>query len=220
VGDEGAGLTPFTCGVTFGPRTLAHGVSCTTLIATVADEQLIARVASGDLDAIGGLYDRYAAVLLPVALRILGNRADAEDIVHDAFVTLPERSRHYAAERGSVCAWLVILVRNLCLDRIRRRAVRAAFVRESPQEVEPQPAGDPEIAADVARQAERVRRAVESLPLVQQATLRTAFFEGLSYSEIAAREGISLGTVKSRASRALASLREALAAEGVAPFSR
>jgi RNA polymerase sigma-70 factor (ECF subfamily) len=188
------------------------------MMATVADEHLIAQVASGDPDAVGGLYDRYATVLLPVALRILGSRADAEDVVHDAFVTLPERSRHYSVERGSVAAWLIILVRNLSLDRIRRRGVRAAFVRESPQALQPQAANDPEIAADAARHAERVRRALESLPLVQQVTLRTAFFEGLSYSEIAAREGLSLGTVKSRAARALASLREALAAEGIRPF--
>jgi RNA polymerase sigma-70 factor (ECF subfamily) len=148
------------------------------MMATVADEHLIAQVASGDPDAVGGLYDRYATVLLPVALRILGSRADAEDVVHDAFVTLPERSRHYSVERGSVAAWLIILVRNLSLDRIRRRGVRAAFVRESPQALQPQAANDPEIAADAARHAERVRRALESLPLVQQVTLRTAFLRG------------------------------------------
>jgi RNA polymerase sigma-70 factor (ECF subfamily) len=188
------------------------------MTATVADEHLIALVAGGDPDAVGGLYDRHAAVLLAVAFRILGSRADAEDVVHDAFASLPDRSRHYAVERGSVAAWLIILVRNLCLDRLRRRGVRAALVRESPQVLHPPPAGDPELAADTARRVERVRAALESLPPVQQNTLRTAFFEGLSYSEIAAREGISLGTVKSRAARALAALREALAAEGIQPF--
>lgn len=184
----------------------------------VTDEHLLAQVAFGDPDAVGWLYDRYAPVLLPVALRILSSLADAEDVIHDAFVSLPERSRHYAVERGSVAAWLIILVRNLSLDRIRRRGVRTAYLRESSQGSQAVPPSDPEIAADTAEQAERVRRALESLPLVQQVTLRTAFFEGLSYSEIAAREGISLGTVKSRAARALASLREALAAEGVHPF--
>jgi len=190
------------------------------MTATLADEHLIAQVASGDSEAIGGLYDRYAAVLLPVALRILGNRADAEDVVHDAFATLPERSRHYAAERGSVAAWLIILVRNLSLDRIRRKGVRAALVRESPEVLLPKAAGDPEGAVDIGRQAQRLRLALESLPLVQQVTLRTAFFEGLSYSEIAAREGISLGTVKSRAARAIAALREALSLDAPRPPSR
>lgn len=113
------------------------------MTATVADEHLIALVAGGDPDAVGGLYNRHAGVLLAVAFRILGSRADAEDIVHDAFASLPDRSRHYAVERGSVAAWLIILVRNLCLDRLRRRGVRAALVRESPQVLHPPPAGDP-----------------------------------------------------------------------------
>jgi RNA polymerase sigma-70 factor (ECF subfamily) len=183
------------------------------MTATSADERLMAQVAAGDVDAIGSLYDRYAAVLLPVAQRILGDRADAEDVVHDAFATLPERSRHYSAERGSVAAWLVILVRNLSLDRIRRRGVRVAVARENPELLHPRAAGDPEATTDSARQAERLRRALLSLPLAQQATLQTAFFEGLTYAEIAAREGISIGTVKSRAARAIAALRQALDAE-------
>jgi len=170
------------------------------------------RVASGDQDAVAGLYDRYSHVLLPVALRILGSRADAEDVLHDAFVTLPDRARHYSADRGSVAAWLTILVRNLSLDRARRRGVRQALTREVAESTQP-PAEwsrDPETAAHLASKSERVRRALQSLPDVQRATLLTAFFEGLSYPEIAARDGVSVGTVKSRAARALAALREAL----------
>jgi RNA polymerase sigma-70 factor (ECF subfamily) len=180
--------------------------------ATVADGQLMTGVVSGDRDAVAGLYDRYAAILLPVALRILGSRADAEDVLHDAFVSLPDRARHYSAERGSVVAWLTILVRNLSLDRARRRGVRQALTRDVADATQP-PEGwsrDPETAAHLASKSERVRRALQSLPDVQRATLQTAFFEGLSYPEIAARDGVSLGTVKSRAARALATLREAL----------
>jgi len=180
--------------------------------ATAADRQLMTRVASGDQDAVAGLYDRYSHVLLPVALRILGSRADAEDVLHDAFVTLPDRARHYSADRGSVAAWLTILVRNLSLDRARRRGVRQALTREVAESTQP-PAEwsrDPETAAHLASKSERVRRALQSLPDVQRATLLTAFFEGLSYPEIAARDGVSVGTVKSRAARALAALREAL----------
>jgi RNA polymerase sigma-70 factor (ECF subfamily) len=180
--------------------------------ATVADGQLMTGVVSGDRDAVAGLYDRYAAVLLPVALRILGSRADAEDVLHDAFVSLPDRARHYSAERGSVVAWLTILVRNLSLDRARRRGVRQALTRDVADATQP-PAEwsrDPETAAHLSSRSKRVRRALQSLPDVQRATLQTAFFEGLSYPEIAARDGVSLGTVKSRAARALATLREAL----------
>jgi RNA polymerase sigma-70 factor (ECF subfamily) len=183
------------------------------MLATRADGQLMTRVASGDRDAVAGLYDRYAAVLLPVALRILGSRADAEDVLHDAFVTLPDRARHYSSERGSVAAWLTILVRNLSLDRARRRGVRHALAREVVESTQPSAewSRDPETAAHLAAKSERVRLALQSLPEVQRATLQTAFFEGLSYPEIAARDGVSLGTVKSRAARALEALREALA---------
>jgi RNA polymerase sigma-70 factor (ECF subfamily) len=186
-------------------------------MATVADADIMTRVASGERDAVGALYDRYAATLLPIALRIVGNRADAEDVVHDAFVTLPARARHYSAERGSVGAWLVILVRNLSIDRTRRRGVRQS-VQSLQAAAPPEPPGasmDPEAAVQIAKRQEQIRRALASLPAAQRATLQTAFFEGLSYPEISARDGVSLGTVKSRAARALAALRAALAAEGL-----
>src|SRR5277367_2481683 len=177
---------------------------------------LMTRVASGDREAIADLYDRYASVLLPVALRIVGNRADAEDVVHDAFVTLPGRARHYAAERGSVAAWLIILVRNLSLDRTRRRAVRQAFVLETgPVDAPTAASNDPEATVHLSAQGDRLRSAMARLPIAQQETLKTAFFEGFSYPEIAARDGVSLGTVKSRAARALAALREALGGESL-----
>jgi RNA polymerase sigma-70 factor (ECF subfamily) len=186
-------------------------------MATVVDADIMTRVASGEREAVGVLYDRYAATLLPIALRIVGNRADAEDVLHDAFVTLPARARHYSAERGSIGAWLVILVRNLSIDRTRRRGVRQsvqslqAAASSEPRDASP----DPEAAVQIAKRQEQIRRALASLPDAQRMTLQTAFFEGLSYPEISARDGVSLGTVKSRAARALAALRAALAAEGL-----
>jgi RNA polymerase sigma-70 factor (ECF subfamily) len=183
-------------------------------MATLVDAEIMTRVASGDREAVGLLYDRYGPMLLPIALRIVGSRADAEDVLHDAFVTLPARARHYSADRGSVGGWLVILVRNLSIDRTRRRGVRQLM--QSREAVEPLDASaDPEAAVQIAKRQEQIRRALASLPAAQRTTLQTAFFEGLSYPEISARDGVSLGTVKSRAARALAALRAALAAEGV-----
>src|ERR1700722_20663267 len=88
------------------------------------DAGVMIRAAAGDREAVAELYDRYAPVLMPVALRIVGTSADAEDVLHDAFVSLGERARHYSPERGSVVAWLVILVRNLSIDRVRPRGRR------------------------------------------------------------------------------------------------
>jgi RNA polymerase sigma-70 factor (ECF subfamily) len=181
-----------------------------------ADAELLGLIASGDVRAIGELYDRYSPTLFPIALRILRDRSEAEDIVHDAFVAVNERASQYAAERGSVIAWLVTLVRNLSIDRTRRRERRGTLAREVLSHEPPASARDPERLTSDASEREKIRRALASLPQAQRETLEVAFFEGLSYPEIAARENVPLGTIKSRAARALAALRDALAIEGVA----
>lgn len=98
--------------------------------AAPADGELLRRIGEGDAGAIGALYDCYAAILFPIALRILRDRAEAEDIVHDAFVTVADRASQYTAERGTVSAWLVTLVRNLSIDWTRRRERRGALARD------------------------------------------------------------------------------------------
>jgi RNA polymerase sigma-70 factor, ECF subfamily len=179
------------------------------------DIELLRRLAGGDGRAIGQLYDRYARILLPLALRIVRDRAEAEDIVHDAFVVVGDRAGQYVADRGTVAAWLVTLVRNLSIDRTRRRDRRGTLVRKVLAHEPVDKVADPEKLTSDAIERNKVRKALASLPDVQRATLEIAFFEGLSYPEIAEREGVPLGTIKSRAARALASLREALEREGL-----
>jgi RNA polymerase sigma-70 factor (ECF subfamily) len=174
------------------------------------------RIGEGDLGSVAALYDRYAPTLLGIALRIVRDRAEAEDVVHDAFVVVGDRAGQYVAERGTVAAWLVTLVRNLSIDRTRRRDRRGAIARDvlaHDPDAAASLGADPEAGALVSAERERVRWALASLPEVQRTTLEIAFFEGLSYPEIAAREGVPLGTIKSRAARALAALREALKLE-------
>ena len=180
-----------------------------------SDAQLLAVIAAGDVRGVGELYDRYAPKLFPVALRIVRDRSEAEDVVHDAFVAVNERASQYAAERGSVIAWLVTLVRNLSIDRTRRRERRGALTRDVLPHEPPASIRDPERLTSDASEREKIRRALGSLPEAQRQTLEVAFFEGLSYPEIAARENVPLGTIKSRAARALGALREALVKEGV-----
>jgi RNA polymerase sigma-70 factor, ECF subfamily len=181
-----------------------------------SDVALLRRLADGDGQAIAPLYDRYASVLLPLAVRIVRDRAEAEDIVHDAFVVVGKRAGQYAAERGTVAAWLVALVRNLSIDRTRRRERRVKLGRQilEHEPLEKKVADPEELTAEAALRS-GVRRALQSLPEVQRVTLEFAFFEGLSYPEISQREGVPLGTIKSRVARALMSLREALGREGV-----
>jgi RNA polymerase sigma-70 factor (ECF subfamily) len=182
---------------------------------TRADAELLSLIAGGDVRAVGELYDRYSPTLFPIALRIVRDRSEAEDILHDAFVAVNERASQYAPERGSVIAWLVTLVRNLSIDRTRRRDRRGALARDVLPHEPPASVRDPERLTSDASEREKIRRALATLPDAQRQTLEVAFFEGLSYPEIAARENVPLGTIKSRAARALAALRDALATEGV-----
>lgn len=180
-----------------------------------SDAELLTQIAAGDVRAVGELYDRYSSTLFPIALRIVRDRTEAEDIMHDAFVAVNERAAQYAPDRGSVIAWLVTLVRNLSIDRTRRRERRGSLARDVIAHEPPASARDPERLTSEASERDKIRRALSSLPEAQRQTLEVAFFEGLSYPEIAARENVPLGTIKSRAARALAALREALVKEGV-----
>jgi len=181
------------------------------------DVELLGRIASGDVDAVAELYDRHASMLLGLALRIVRDRAEAEDVIHDAFVAVGDRAGQYVVERGAVGAWLVTLVRNLSIDRTRRRDRRGAIARDvlahDPEARAAATPATPEAEVASARARERVRKALARLPDVQRTTLEIAFYEGLTYAEIADREGVPIGTIKSRAARALQALREALGTE-------
>jgi RNA polymerase sigma-70 factor (ECF subfamily) len=183
--------------------------------ATISDADVLARIVDGDAAAVATLYDRYAGMLLALALRILRDKTECEDMLHDAFILVGERARHYVPERGSVAAWLVTLVRNLSIDRVRRRDRRGAIARDILAHEPGAGASsvDPEAHAVGAAEGARVRRALAVLPLAQRATLELCFFSGLSYPEIAEKENLPLGTIKSRAARALGALRDALEKE-------
>jgi len=174
------------------------------------DAQAMRRICEGDDAAIAEIYDRHASIAFGLALKIVRDERDAEDVVHDAFVAIVERADQYRTERGTVVAWLVTTVRNLALDRARRRTRRAQITDEELRHEPVDPVVDPEATSLAEFEHRAVRAALDLLPAAQRATLETAFFEGLSYPEIAERDGVPLGTVKSRAARALAALREAL----------
>jgi RNA polymerase sigma-70 factor (ECF subfamily) len=176
------------------------------------DSELVARVVAEDGAALAELYRRHASIVLGLSLRILSDRSEAEDAVHDTFVHVFVRARGYTLERGAVLSWLVTIARNTCIDRLRRRKV-ARGVLDATLLEPPQPTRDPEALVVDLEQRERVLRALATLSSIQRATLDAAFFRGDTYAQIATREGLSLGTIKSRAARALAALAAALEAE-------
>jgi RNA polymerase sigma-70 factor (ECF subfamily) len=208
-------LTGQKSGETLG-RVAAYSLALGISMTTPSDAHLIRQAALGDAESIATLYDRHAPALLGVAMRILRARADAEDALHDVFVSLPRRAQQYAEHRGSVLAWLAIVVRNVSIDRVRRhgRAIEA----ERTVEAEPPPSAmrpDPERDAQRASWRERVRGVLAQLPDAQRSSLEAAFFEGLTYSQIAERDGVPLNTVKSRCARGMMAMRDALAAAGI-----
>jgi RNA polymerase sigma-70 factor, ECF subfamily len=174
------------------------------------DARAMRLICEGDDAGLAELYDRYASVALGMALKIVRDQNEAEDIVHDAFVAIVERADQYRADRGSVVAWLITTVRNLALDRARRRVRRAQIAEDELRHEPVTPVADPESLSWIEQDRAAVRVALSKLSQSQRGTLEIAFFEGLSYPEIAERESVPLGTVKSRAARALSALRAAL----------
>lgn len=179
------------------------------------DAELLARIAHGDRDALAGLYDRFSGPLYGAALQILRDPAEAQDVVHDTFVTLWEKSGTFDSSRGTAFSWAVTLTRNRAIDRVRMRRRRAELLADSaPSDLgygdgaaEPD-AGDSAVLRDEAR---AVRHAMAGLPSEQRKALELAFFGGLTQEEIARRLAEPLGTVKARIRRGLLKLRDALA---------
>jgi RNA polymerase sigma-70 factor (ECF subfamily) len=142
-----------------------------------------------------------------LARRMLGTPAAAEDLLHDLFLEVWQHAAEYSPARGSVRAWLIVRARSRALDRLGRRAREVRVVERVSSETSAAVAPGAATAIDGAR----VRRLLPILEGELRAVLELAYFEGLSSSEMAARLGIPVGTVKSRMARALGALREALA---------
>jgi RNA polymerase sigma-70 factor (ECF subfamily) len=164
-------------------------------------EALLQAMAAGDHAVLGELYDRYAGLAYGLALRILRDAAEAQDVVQEVFVQVWRQAGRYDPARGTPEAWVCTIARTRALDRVRRRAARREE-RSAP------PA--PSTRAPAADEALAVRSALGSLPSEQREALELAYFEGLTQSEIARRLGEPLGTVKSRIRTGMMRLREAL----------
>jgi RNA polymerase sigma-70 factor (ECF subfamily) len=172
------------------------------------DEDLLARVADGDRDAFGDLYERYARAVLGLAMRRLGDRGRAEDAAQEAFASVWRAARTYRRDRGPVAPWLYAVARNAIADRGRARV-------EPPAEPVDTPSNElgPEDHAEQSWVAWRVHRAMETLPDSERTVLELAYWSGLSQSEIATELAIPLGTVKTRTRAGLARLADELEGE-------
>jgi RNA polymerase sigma-70 factor (ECF subfamily) len=173
----------------------------------VVDAALLARIAERDPAAISSLYDRHARMLYSLIVRILRDRAEAEDVLQDVFVRAWTRVETYNRDLGSPLAWLIRIARNRAIDRLRARDVRERSAEDVPK---PEPIETPEASAALSERQRAVKRALDVLTPEQRRLIETAYFRGLSQSELAAEFGLPLGTVKTRIRTGMQALRRAL----------
>ncbi len=168
-------------------------------------------MASGDSSGLAALYDRHARAIYSLAIRILADAAEAEDVVQDVFTQAWRQATRYDAARAPVAGWLMIITRARALDRLRRRRSRIAEAdmdASTPDPRDPDPSQ--ETLAISAEQADRLRGALGELSDGQRAAIELAYYEGLSQSDIAERLHQPLGTIKTRMRSGLLKLREVL----------
>lgn len=185
-----------------------------TSTAPVPDHHLVGRMSEGEDAALGELYDRYGKTLYALALAIVREPADAEEVVVDAFGQAWRQAGAFDPLRGSVGAWLATIARSRALDTVRARG-RRARAHERAAQLSDEGIATPVAALgpDPARGAERgearrlVAEALAGLPEPQRVAIHLAYFEGLSQSEIAARLAEPLGTVKTRMRAGMEKLR-------------
>ena len=176
--------------------------------AHLSDEALLALIARGEEDALAELYDRFGQLAYGLAVRIVRDRALAEDVVQEAFLAAWRSAARFVAERGRARAWLLTLVHRRAVDAVRREDLRKTEPLEATNEE-----GDDVTDSDAWRhlERERVRQALVRLPDRQREALELAYYHGYTQSELADRLGEPIGTIKSRTFAGLARLRDLLA---------
>lgn len=176
-----------------------------------AQARLLQRAAGGDLQAVSELYDEIAAPLFSVAVRILGDAADAEEIIQDVFVQIWEKAGTFDAALGSAFHWILSITRHRCIDRLRSRARRSRLVEEFQSNmVTGQPANVENTSSLDSDDTGVLRAALNNLPEEQRQAIELAFFGGKTHQEIAEVLNQPLGTIKARIRRGMLKLRDTL----------
>src|SRR5918993_242050 len=181
-----------------------------------ADASAMRRMATGDGGALAELYDRHGRAMFSIAVRILRDHSDAEEIVQDVFAQAWRQAARYDTTRGAVVAWLLMMARSRAIDRLRARrgqppldADHQAALRDVADGSTPV-----DLALLTAAQVALVRAALEALPETQREAIDLAFHEGLTHAEVAERLQQPLGTIKTRIRLGLLRLRAALPLPG------
>jgi RNA polymerase sigma-70 factor, ECF subfamily len=180
-------------------------------IRNLADEEVMALVQEGSTRAFELVYDRHGGAAFSLAYRMVPNRAVAEDITQEAFLSIWRSRQRYEATRGSVRTWVLGIVHNRAIDALRRNLAHDRR-RASAEGLEERKEAPERTEVEVARlqEAHSVRDALEALPAEQARVLELAYFGGFSHSQIADMLEMPIGTVKGRMRLGLEKLRRSL----------
>jgi RNA polymerase sigma-70 factor, ECF subfamily len=174
---------------------------------------LLSRIAAGESAALSEFYDETAPSYYSLALRMLNDTHDAEEVIQDVFVQVWNKAQSFDPMAGMAFHWAMGIVRNRCIDRLRSRQRRSRLLVDTEGNIDLEVAGtgaaETSLAAD---ELESVRAALGTLPKDQKQAIEMAFFGGLSHHEIAAVLNEPLGTVKARIRRGMLKLRSGLEA--------
>ncbi len=179
------------------------------VVTTIRDiEGLILDVAQGDQRAFLSLYDATSAKLFGICLRILNNKADAEDVLQEVFVKIWRNAGRYRANGLSPMTWLITVARNAAIDRLRTRKVQT----EDSEALErvPDAAPSPEASAIASSEAKRIAACLAELQPDRADAVCGAYLNGLSYQDLASKYGVPLNTMRTWLRRSLQKLKECL----------
>jgi len=172
---------------------------------------LVRSIAGGDQAALGTLYDATSRLVFGLALRILGDRATAEEVMLDVFTQVWRQAGNYDRHRGSPMAWLMTIARSRAIDRLRS-GWQDQQRKEPLDAVGPAraPGASPEESTEMAERRRLVRKALGAISPEQRELIEMAYYGGLSHSEIALQTSLPLGTVKTRIRLGMLKLKERL----------
>lgn len=209
-GAKGKGLAHLTRGIRQGMTGRRTHAKLHAMATREEIEALLARIALNDRKAFSALYAATSAKLFGVALRILRERAEAEEALQEVYIRVWHKAGLYQANGLSPMTWLITVTRNLCIDRLRRRRRDETAADDTQALQVPDPAPGPEAQAVAADERARIEACLGELEADRAGAVRGAYLEGLSYAELAERHAVPLNTMRTWLRRSLLKLRECL----------